>query len=115
MSATEDALTKNPDLKGIFVHDDTMCIGVVQAMKSLGYTGEDIAVISYNGSANGAKMIREGDILASAVQPLYNEGKVSVEVCMKAINGEETEAWYKDQIDMLTADNVETYDPALLW
>lgn len=115
MTVTEDILTKNPDIAGIFVHDDTMALGVVQAMKALGYTGEDIKVISYNGSANGAKMIKDGDILASAVQPLYQEGKVSVEVCLKAINGEKTEKWYKDQIDMLTVENVDTYDQSLLW
>lgn len=115
MSATEDALTKNPDLQGIFVHDDTMALGVVQAMKSMGYTGKDIAVISYNGSANGAKMLKDGDILATAVQPLFMEGKTSLEVCLKAIEGETVETWYKDQIDMLTQDNVDAYDTSLLW
>lgn len=115
MSATEDAITKNPELAGIFVHDDTMALGVVQAMKSMGYTGEDIAVISYNGSANGAKMLKDGDILATAVQPLFVEGKTSIEVCLKAIKGETVETWYKDQIDMLTQDNVDSYDANLLW
>lgn len=115
MTVTEDILTKYPDLAGIWVHDDTMCVGVVQAMKSMGYTGDDIKVISYNGSKNGANMVKNGEIVATSVQPLVEEGKTSVDVLVKAINGEEVDSWYKDTIEMLDADNVDDYDESLLW
>ncbi|MBU9727903.1 sugar ABC transporter substrate-binding protein [Diplocloster modestus] len=115
MSITEDILTKYPDLSGIWVHDDTMCVGVAQAMKSMGYTGEDLKVVSYNGSKNGADMVKSGEIVATSVQPLVDEGRTSIEVLVKAISGETVETWYKDKIDMLDASNVDSYDPALLW
>ena len=28
MNVTQDALTKDPDINGIWVHDDTMCVGL---------------------------------------------------------------------------------------
>lgn len=115
MTVTEDILTKYPDIAGIWVHDDTMCVGVVQAMKSMGVTGKDVAVVSYNGSKAGADMVKSGEIIATSVQPLVEEGRTSIDVLVKAINGEKVESWYKDKIDLLDSTNVNDYDPALLW
>lgn len=115
MSATEDVLTRYPDIDGIFSQDDTMCVGVVQALKSMGYTGADVAVISYNGSQNGYDMVKNGDIIGTAVQPLIAEGGNAVEALYKHINGEEVEAWMKSEIQVLDASNVDAYDTSLLW
>ena len=115
MSVAEDMLTKYPDLKGIFCHDDTMAAGAAQAMKELGYTSEDIVLIGYSGSAAGAKLIEEGVMVASAIQPLVDEGRGCIKALVKAICGEELNYWYKDVISPLDAEVLKTYDPSLLW
>lgn len=115
MTVTEDLLMRFPDLDGIWVHDDTMCVGVVQAMKSMGYSGKDIAVVSYNGSKLGAEMVKAGDIIGTAVQPLVVEGSTSVQVAFDAANGLQVEKWYKDVIVPITRENVDSYDTSLLW
>jgi ribose transport system substrate-binding protein len=115
MTVTEDLLMRFPKLDGIWVHDDTMCVGVVQAMKSMGYTGRDIAVVSYNGSLLGAEMVKAGDIIGTAVQPLVEEGSMSIQVAYDAANGKAVDKWYKDIILPITRDNVNDYDPSLLW
>lgn len=115
MAVTEDALTKYKDLKGIFAQDDTMCVGVVQAMKAMGKTGDDIKVVSFNGSKAGADMVKSGDIVGTAVQPLVKEGSISLQVAVDAANGKAVDAWYKDVIEPITKENVDSYDPSLLW
>ncbi len=115
LTVTEDALTRMDDVAGIWVHDDTMCIGVVQAIKAMGYESGEIKVVSYNGSAAGAEMVKNGEIYGTAVQPLNDEGKRSLLACVMAANGEKVEEWYKDIIEPITAENVDSYDPALLW
>ena len=115
MSITEDLLTKYSDLSGIFCHDDTMAAGVAQAMKEFGYTSDDIKVIGYGGSAKGADLVKEGFLVATAVQPLVEEGSGCIKALVKAICGEELNAWYKDEITPLDAESVKTYDEALLW
>lgn len=115
MNVVEDLLTKYPDLKGIFCHDDTMASGAVQAMKELGYTGEDIVLIGYGGSATGAQLIQDGFMVASAVQPLVDEGKGCIKALVKALNGEELNQWYKEVITPLDAATLEAYDKSLLW
>jgi ABC-type sugar transport system substrate-binding protein len=115
MTVTEDLLMRFPNLDGIWVHDDTMCVGVVQAIKSMGYSGKDIAVVSYNGSKRGADMVKAGDIIGTAVQPLVVEGSTSIQVAIDAANGKPVEKWYKDVIKPITADNVNEYNSDLLW
>lgn len=115
MTVTLDALTKYPNIKGIWVHDDTMCVGVVQAMKSMNYTGSDIAVVSYNGSQAGYDMVKAGEIVGTAVQPLVQEGSVSLQAAVDAANGLTVEKWYKDEITPITKENVDSYDQSLLW
>lgn len=115
MTIAEDLFTKYPDLKGIWVHDDTMAVGVVQALKSQGLTGDDVKIVSYNGSKAGADMIKAGEIVATAVQPLVEEGRNSMIVAINAAKGEAVEAWYKDVIVPLDKSNIDSYDPALLW
>jgi ribose transport system substrate-binding protein len=115
MTVTEDLLMRFPELDGIWVHDDTMAVGVVQAMKSMGYSGKDIAVVSYNGSKLGAEMVKSKDIIGTAVQPLVVEGATSIQVAYDVANGKTVKSWYKDVIEPITIDNVDDYDPALLW
>ncbi len=115
MKVTQDALTKDSNIKGIWVHDDTMCIGVVQAMKTMGFSGKDIAVVSYNGSKSGYDMVKAGDIVGTAVQPLFVEGSTSLQAAVDASDGKPVEAWYKDEITPISKDNVDSYDVNLLW
>lgn len=115
LAVTQDALTRFPDLNGIWVHDDTMAVGVVQAIKSMGYAPGKVAVVSYNGSKVGADMVKAGDIVGTAVQPLAWEGATSLSVLIKAIKGQKVDRWYKDEILPITHDNVASYDPKLLW
>ena len=115
MVVTQDALTKYKDLKGIFVQDDTMCVGVVQAMKAMGLTGKDIKIVSYNGSKAGADMVKAGAIAGTSVQPLAWEGATALQAAIDASNGKAVEKWYKDKIEPITKDNVDSYDPKLLW
>ncbi len=115
MNTMQDLLTRYPDLAGVFCHDDTMASGAAQALKELGYTGGEVIIVGYGGSAAGAKLIEEGYMVASAVQPLVEEGRGCIKALVKALNGEELNGWYKDVIVPLDADTLKTYDKSLLW
>ena len=115
MNTMQDLLTRYPDLAGVFCHDDTMASGAAQALKELGYTGGEVVIVGYGGSAAGAKLIEEGYMVASAVQPLVEEGRGCIKALVKALNGEELNGWYKDVIVPLDADTLKSYDKSLLW
>ena len=116
MNVTQDALTKYPDINGIWVHDDTMCVGVVQAMKTMGYTGDDITVISYNGNQNGYDFVVNGDIYATMIQSMKWIGEKTMEITNEYLQGATVEPIYVEEtIEKITRDNADAYDQSLLW
>lgn len=116
MTVTQDALTKNSDINAIWVHDDTMCVGVVQAMKTMNYTGKDITVISYNCNKNGYNFVKSGDIYATMVQSLPWTAETAVQAAVDAVAGVPIEkAYHEPSIQAIDSSNADSYDQSLLW
>lgn len=110
MSITEDFLIKYPDLSGIFVHDDSMAAGVVEAVKAANLIG-DIQIISYNGNKIGCEAVRNGEIFGTAQQDMDFIGSQSVKAAVDWYSGEEIEKEYLDPVVPITKDNVDDFDP----
>lgn len=76
-SDTESLLQTYPDIKGIITANDTEALGAWQACVDAGRS--DIVVIGNDGSDEVAASIREGGILATALQPCVRETQMAVE------------------------------------
>ncbi len=68
MSVAEDLLTKYPDLAGIYSHDDGMAIGICEAIKQAGKSGQ-IAVTSCSGNEGGIMRIKSGEMYSTSDVP----------------------------------------------
>jgi ribose transport system substrate-binding protein len=75
-SVTQDLLTKHPDIAGIFVHNEDMAIGTIEA---LGSKASSIAIVTQNGSPDGVKYLKAGEIKASVGWSPTQEGAMAVE------------------------------------
>lgn len=73
LKATEDLLTRNPDVKGVVAQNDDVAQGVIAAIQAAGLRpGEDILVVGADGTSLGAQSIRDGKQLAtSGNSPAY--------------------------------------------
>ncbi|WP_164882393.1 sugar ABC transporter substrate-binding protein [Paenirhodobacter populi] len=66
LKATEDLLTRNPDVVGIVTQDDDIALGAIAALRAAGLRpGEDVLVVGTSGTGLGAKAVRDGQILAT--------------------------------------------------
>jgi ribose transport system substrate-binding protein len=74
--AAKDLITKHPDIKGIFVHNEDMAIGVIEA---LGDKAGSVAIVTQNGSPDGVKYLESGQIKASIGWSPTQEGAMSVQ------------------------------------
>lgn len=74
---TEDLLTANPDLDGIFAANEPSVLGAVQAIEAAGKTGE-ITVIGWDASPDEIQGLRDGQIAALVVQNPFNMGYLGV-------------------------------------
>lgn len=88
---TNDILTRNPDLVGIFAANDGMALGAVEAVYAAG-KGDQVTIIGVDGNVDAVKSIKDGRLNASVAQLPYLVGKQAVENVKKSLAGESVEA-----------------------
>ncbi|WP_392337511.1 substrate-binding domain-containing protein [Loktanella salsilacus] len=88
---TNDILTRNPDLVGIFAANDGMALGAVESVFAAGKAG-DVIIIGVDGNSDAVKSISEGRLTASVAQLPYLVGQQAVENVKVAIDGGEVES-----------------------
>lgn len=74
---TEDLLTANPDLAGIFAANEPSVLGAVQAVEAAGRTGE-VVIIGWDAAPDEIAALRDGQIAALVVQNPFNMGYLGV-------------------------------------
>jgi ribose transport system substrate-binding protein len=78
-------IKKYPDLKAIFCNNDTMALGVVEAVKS---SGKDILVVGVDGIGEAYDSIRKGELDATIDSfPLY-KSQIATEVTLRLMSGQ---------------------------
>ncbi len=88
---TNDTLTANPGLVGIFAANDGMALGAVESVYAAG-KGDQVTIIGVDGNVDAVKSINEGRLNASVAQLPYLVGKLAVENAKRALAGEEVPA-----------------------
>lgn len=106
MGIAENLLTAYPDLKCIYVTNDTGALGAAAAVKA---AGRDVKVIGFDGSPDGAQSIVNGEMTATVAQTpgvMAEEGVTALYNLI--VNGTEPEDMYT-ACAMVTIDNANDY------
>ncbi|HEY1386597.1 MAG TPA: substrate-binding domain-containing protein [Dongiaceae bacterium] len=110
---TNDTMTANPDLIGIFCANDTMALGAVESVYAAGKGGE-IAVVGVDGNVDAVKSIKAGRLTASVAQLPYLVGKQAVEKAKDVLEGKTVDEYTYVQTLVLTKELLDAgTDPAL--
>ena len=110
---TNDILTRNPDLKGIFAANDGMALGAVESVFAAG-KGGDVVIIGVDGNSDAVKSIKDGRLTASVAQLPYLVGMEAVENAKKVADGGTVDKQINVQTLVLTKDILdEGTDPVL--
>jgi ribose transport system substrate-binding protein len=107
-TVTEDILTGNPDIAGIFASNDNMALGAVEAVKAQGLL-DQVTIVGFDANPNAATAILAGDMEATIAQNPSNMGKFGVESIIKLINGETLEPVIDTGTELVTAENAANY------
>lgn len=101
---TENMITANPDLKGIFNNTDLAAVGTVEAVRA---SGKDIIVIGGDGQTANLEMMAAKDIQhASPRYPSETFGSMAVATADQLIRGEDVAATIAiPGADLITQDN----------
>jgi ribose transport system substrate-binding protein len=90
--ATQNTLSANPNLSGIYATNDPMAEGAVQALKAAGKNAvKDVFLVGFNGDPPALELIKNGEMAATIRQDPYGQGQSCVEIATKLMNNETVE------------------------
>ena len=88
LSVMENILQANPNIKGVFAHNDEMALGALEAIVA---SGKDIAIIGFDATEDAVLAVKDGLMKATVAQQPDLMGSIAVETAFKIANGEEVE------------------------
>lgn len=88
LTVAENILQANPDVKAFFAQNDEMALGAIGAAKS---AGKQLLIVGFDGTADGLKAIKDGDLAATIAQQPDKMGEMAVEAALKIAKGETVE------------------------
>lgn len=89
LSVTNDTLSANPNLAGIYACNDPEAIGAAQALKTAGKSGgKDVLLMGFNGDTPALELIKSGEMTATIRQDPYGQGKKTVELALALLDGQ---------------------------
>lgn len=84
LSVAENILQGNPELKGIFAHNDEMALGALEAATA---SGKQIVIVGFDATDDALTAVKDGTLAATVAQQPEQMGKVAVETALQIIAG----------------------------
>jgi ribose transport system substrate-binding protein len=105
VTVTEDLLTANPDLAGIFYVCDQPMLGGVEAIKQAGMKPEDLFIMGFDAEPEAVELVEQGVIDGDVAQFPGKMGELGIENAIKAIDGEEVPKFIDSGAEVVTKEN----------
>ena len=85
----QNLITSYPDLKAVFVQNEDMALGAIQALKEAG-KADQVAVVSQNGAPYGLESIAAGGIKATVGWSPSQEAQLALRMLVEFVRGQES-------------------------
>lgn len=99
LTVTENILQGHGDIVGIFSQNDEMALGAVQAVKA---ANKKIAIIGFDGEADGLKAVKSGDMVATVAQQPDEMGRLALQAAYDHFNGKKVKANIESPLQLQT-------------
>jgi ribose transport system substrate-binding protein len=109
---TQDMLTANPDMRGLFIQTDQPAIGALRAIKAAHREGT-LLVAAFDGIPEFVGLLKSGEIVASGMQQPYLMGVRSAEAAFVALKGGKPEKEILVPIVVATSKNIDQILPTI--
>ena len=105
LSVTENILTANPDLDGIFAANEPGVVGATNALNQAGKAGK-VKLIGWDASSDEVKGVTSGAITALIVQNPFRMGFDSVNAMMQTVRTGQVASSEDTGVAFVTKDNI---------
>ncbi|SHG32117.1 ribose transport system substrate-binding protein [Kaistia soli DSM 19436] len=109
---TQDLLTANPDMRGLFVQTDQPAIGALRAIKAARRNGE-VLVAAFDGIPEFVDLLKSGELVVSGMQQPFLMGVRSGEAMVESIGGKTPAKEITVPILAITSENIEKELPVV--
>lgn len=106
MAVMENILQSTEDIDVVWAISDVAALGAAQAIEA---AGQDIPVISIDGTPEGAAACLDGRIYYTYDQSPKDQGAIAVRCAVAALNGEELDEFYPTGGTIVSAENAEEF------
>lgn len=100
LSVFENILQAQPEIAGVFAHNDEMILGAIQAAEAAGRTG--IVFVGFDAIDDAVKAVDDGKLAATVAQQPDVMGKLAVETALKQLKGETVAASIPVDLSLVT-------------
>jgi ribose transport system substrate-binding protein len=98
LTVMENILQANPDITGVFAHNDEMALGALEAIEA---AGKDIKVVGFDATDDAVKSVEEGKLAGTVAQKPEQIGKKAVEAAVQTLKGETVEASIPVELELI--------------
>jgi inositol transport system substrate-binding protein len=97
-------------IDAVVANNDEMAIGALIAMKQAGIDPEKVCVGGIDATADALGRMNEGDLDVTVFQDAKGQGRRAVEAAVKLANGEKQDQMVLIPYELVTKDNVASYE-----
>lgn len=97
-------LKQYPDLKAIYANNDTMAMGVLEAVKELDLLGKCL-VVGTDGTSEALESVKAGELSATINDFPYFQSQVAVEMLVRTLAGQEVPKYIYSPHAVVDGDN----------
>lgn len=109
---TQDMLTANPDMRGMFIQTDQPTIGALRAIKAARRQGQ-LLVAAFDGIPDFVDLLKSGEVVASGMQQPYLMGVRSAEAMFEHLAGSTPKKEIVVPILVVTSKNIDKLLPTV--
>ena len=103
LSVFENILQAQPEIDGVFAHNDEMILGAIEAAKAAG-RADEIVFVGFDAIDDAVAAVEAGDLAATIAQQPALMGQLGVETAVAYLNGETVESYIPVDLSLVTAD-----------
>ena len=97
LTVTENILQGNPNIRGIFAHNDEMALGAIEAVGN-----RNIVIVGFDATDDALVAVRAGRMAATVAQQPDLMGSVAVETAQRLISGQSVQQSIPVNVSLVT-------------
>ena len=98
-------LQAQPEIDGVFAHNDEMILGAIEAAEAAG-RADEIVFVGFDAIDDAIQAIKEGKLAATVAQQPGEMGRLAVETAVKYLNGEDVPEYIPVDLALVTAETL---------